>query len=304
MKLIRNWTDFTRQLDDFVNHGTEIHSKEREVLTEQDFLQSKNDIEELIKNCRNFLKESFEEDKFQLAESFYYAGRNSYQIPGQKKDWRQLNKELFAGLLERVNTLKYFKRILSVSDAIIKPEIVALTNRNNYTTEQTLELILQKLYDLYDTNYHSIPMILEGNGIKLERHYEDRELGKILEDNGYVKLTHTRETLAQLTLSGKMYIEEKRKTYKESYEDLDKSQDDMNERVDEILEKLKKLGYGQEIIFDEIQELKELYGKLNKKNWGQVVKGKLVDLALAKLVENDTISYIYEKLTNHTLRLP
>ena len=78
----------------------------------------------------------------------------------------------------------------------------------------------------------------------------------------------------------------------------------MDERVDEILENLKKLGYGQEIIFDEIQELKELYGKLNKKNWGQVVKGKLVDLALAKLVENDTISYIYEKLTNHTLRLP
>lgn len=304
MKLIRTWTDFTTQLEDFVNQGTEIHSKEREVLTEQDFLQKNNEIEEWTKRCTDFLKESFEEDKSQFAESFYYAGRNSYQMPGQKKDWRQLNKELFAGHLERVNALKYFKRILSISDSIIKPDIAGLTDRSNYTTEQTLELILQKLYDLYDTSFHSIPMILEGNGIKLGRHYEDRELGKILEDNGYVKLTHTRETLAQLTLSGKMYIEEKRKTYKESYEDLDKSQDDMNERVDEILEKLKKLGYGQEIIFDEIQELKELYGKLNKKNWGQVVKGKLVDLALAKLVENDTISYIYEKLTNHTLRLP
>ena len=78
MKLIRNWTDFTRQLDDFVNQGTEIHSKEREVLTQQDFLQSKNNIEELIKSCRNFLKESFEEDKlnvlggkFQDASIFY-----------------------------------------------------------------------------------------------------------------------------------------------------------------------------------------------------------------------------------------
>lgn len=304
MKLITTWTDFTIKLDEFVNQGAEIHSKEREVATEQNFLHKKNEIEEWTKGCSDFLKNSFEEDKSQFAESLYYAGRNVYNLPGQVKDWRQLNKELFAGLIERINTLKYYKRILSISDSITKPEIVGLIDRSKYTTEQTLELILYQLYDLYDTSYHSIPMILECNGIKLGRHYEDRELGKILEDKGYVKLTHTRDTLAQLTLSGKIYIEQKRKTYKESYEDLDKSQNEMNERVDEILEKLKKLGYGQEIIFDEIQELKELYGKLNKKIWGQVVKGKLIDLALAKLVENDTISYIYEKLTNHTLRLP
>lgn len=304
MKLIKTWTDFTTELEYFVKQGTEIHSNEREVLTEQDFLQKKNEIEEWTIRCRDFLKESIEEDNSKFAESFYSVGRNGYQIPGQKKDWKQLNKENFAVLLERVNNLKYFKRILSVSDAIIKPDIVELIDRNNYTTEQTLELILQKLFDLYDTSYHSIPRILEGNGIKLGRPHEDRELGRILEDYGYVKLMNTRDTLAHLTINGKMYIEEKRKTYKESYDDLNNSQDNINDKVDEIIEKLKKLGYGQEIIFDEIQELKELYGKLNKKNWGQVVKGKLVDLALAKLVENDTISYIYEKLTNHTLRLP
>jgi len=45
------------------------------------------------------------------------------------------------------------------------------------------------------------------------------------------------------------------------------------------------------------------FNTLNNKNWSEVVKGKLIDLALGKLVENDTLKYIYKELTNQTLQL-
>ncbi|MCT4214977.1 hypothetical protein HZP46_05765 [Elizabethkingia anophelis] len=101
-----------------------------------------------------------------------------------------------------------------------------------------------------------------------------------------------------------MHIEEKRKSYKEDYSDINSDKEEVSKKIDEIISQLTKLGYGQEIIFEELEELKALYTTLNKKNWGQIVKGKLIDLSIGKFVENETISYIYEALTDHKLRLP
>lgn len=304
MKLTIKWDDFSNQIDAFATEAKSISAIENTIKTEQEFEKVNTDIKNWSDRCYEFLKSSFDNESNEFASSFLYAKHDRFHIGNQKKDFHQIKKEAFEDFKVKISTLVYYKRILSISDAIIKPEIVELTNRNAYTTEQTLELILDKLYDLYDNSYHSISTILEGNGILQKRHGEDRELLKMLEDNGYVSAMHMRDSAGQLTLRGKLYIEEKRKSHKENYNDINKSQEEINERVDEIIEKLTKLGYGQEIIFDEIQELKELYTTLNKKNWGQVVKGKIVDLALSKLIENDTLSYIYEKLTDHTLRLP
>lgn len=306
MKLLIKWEEFSKQIDDFSTDAKAILDKENSIKSEQEFEQVKTELNNLNTRCYNYLKTSFDLERNFIALAFFQAKKVRYNLGmgNQQKDYSQLKKELFEDLVEKYQTLAYYQRILSISDAYTKPDLVNLTNRNDFTTHETLELILDKLYDLYDNGFHPIPLILEGNGISLKRLYEDRELGKTLEDLGYVKLTHTRDASAQLTLHGKIYIEEKRKTYKENYEDISKSQAEINSRVDEIVEQLTKLGLGQEIIFDEINELKELYTTLNKKNWGQVVKGKLVDLALAKLIENDTMKFIYEGLTKHAFRLP
>jgi hypothetical protein len=304
MKLIIKWEDFSNQIDTFAIEAKSISIIENTIQTEQEFEKVKADIKDWSDRCYEFLKSSFDNESNEFASSFRYVKQERYNFGNQKKDFRQIKKEAFEDFNAKSSTLVYYKRILSISDAIIKPEIVELANRNEYTTEKTLELILDKLYDLYDNNYHSISTILQGNGITLKRHGEDKEFLKILEDNGYVSAMHMRNSAGQLTLRGKLYVEEKRKSHMENYNDINKSQEEIDEKVDEIIEKLTKLGYGQEIIFDEILELKELYITLNKKNWGQVVKGKIVDLSLSKLIENDTLSYIYEKLTDHTLRLP
>lgn len=95
-----------------------------------------------------------------------------------------------------------------------------------------------------------------------------------------------------------------RKKKKSNYEKINENQTEFENTIDEILSRLEKLGFGQQIIFDEIEELKNLHSQLNKKNLGQVLKGKLIDLALSKIIDNDTVSYIYNKITNETLMLP
>jgi hypothetical protein len=304
MKLAINWETFSQQIDKYETEANAICEKEITIKTEPEFEAIKADIKDWSIKGHEFLKKSFDEESNEFAETFHSARENRINIGNQKKDFDRIKKETFEDFKAKRQTLVYFKRILSISDIIIKPEIITLTIRSAFTTEETLELILEKLYDVYDDHYYSISMILAGNGIVQKKHGEDRELIKLLENNGYVNVMHLRDASAQLTISGKLFVEEKRKVYKENYDDINKSSAEINERVDAIIEKLTNLGYGQEIIFEEIQELKELYTTLNKKNWGQIVKGKIVDLALAKLIENETLEYIYKTLTDHKLRLP
>ncbi len=61
----------------------------------------------------------------------------------------------------------------------------------------------------------------------------------------------------------------------------------INSKFDEVLSKQE---YGNQIIFDEIQELKELILFLNKKNWGEIVKGKFGDLIVGGIFSAENAS--------------
>jgi hypothetical protein len=77
----------------------------------------------------------------------------------------------------------------------------------------------------------------------------------------------------------------------------------MFEKLDELEQMLVKQGCGQEIIFKEIEDLKELTKKLNKKNWGEVIKGKFVDMAINGILSKKTAMYAVEFLTGRDLKL-
>ena len=72
---------------------------------------------------------------------------------------------------------------------------------------------------------------------------------------------------------------------------------DFHNRLNEIADRLEKLGYGQEIIFEEIDSLKENFN-LGKKNWFQLLKGKLIDLGLQKVLNETIIKDLYQELTD------
>lgn len=68
-----------------------------------------------------------------------------------------------------------------------------------------------------------------------------------------------------------------------------KEVDEFSLKLDNLLTDIR---LGQEVIFEEIQDLKEQLKNLKKKNWGEVLKGKLFDLTLSQALTSDTANYI------------
>jgi len=71
---------------------------------------------------------------------------------------------------------------------------------------------------------------------------------------------------------------------------------ELHNKLNEVLEKLNKQGFGQQIIFEEIEDLKNHF-KLGKKNWFQLLKGKVVDLTLKKVLDKTIVQEIYNQLS-------
>jgi len=71
---------------------------------------------------------------------------------------------------------------------------------------------------------------------------------------------------------------------------------ELHQRIDSVLEKLEKLGYGQEIIFDEIEQLKSKSKKISKKDLKMMLIGKIVSFGMGK-IDTDLAAQIFEEIT-------
>ena len=84
----------------------------------------------------------------------------------------------------------------------------------------------------------------------------------------------------------------------------DSELEQIQSKLDEVLIRLEKLELGQQIIFDglieEFEELKELASKIGKKNFKQLLIGKLVELGVEKTLSLDII----QSVTGELPRLP
>ncbi len=309
MALTIEWNLFKEGLTEHVKEGINILNEQFNTVNNQSELESvKDKIKEWSSSCYNYLNEAFGEINNDFSEAFRTANTGGFRIPS-RNGFNQISliesiQQEKNELKEKINTLKYFLKILPIYDAIIKPNQIDLISRESYTTEEILELVLDKLFEVYDDSYYPLAGILEGNGIKLKRHGEEHQLAKILENQGLVDVFATRNVSIRLSTEGKMYIENKRKIYSVNYDTINGSSDELNKKIDFIIEELNKNNLGHEILFDELQELKDLYGKLNKKNWGELLKGKLIDLGLSQVINIDVAKFIFNEITSNVLRLP
>ena len=197
-------------------------------------------------------------------------------------------KNIIQDLKDEINGLDYYLKMLFISDAIIRAEEINLEERKNLDTEGRLDLILSKLYELYDDRlYHSIKWILEGNGIKLNNHGEDWDYAKMLENRNLIDTITT--------------IEQSRKAQVTDYTKISSSDEELKALIEGVLKEVEKLGIGQQIIFDEFDELRDDIPKLSKKSFGQLLKSKLGDLIAARALNKTLASEIFKQFTDQIL---
>lgn len=81
------------------------------------------------------------------------------------------------------------------------------------------------------------------------------------------------------------------------------SQEKIFQKLDDIEEMLLRQGFGQEIIFNEIEDLKKLTYKLSQKNWKEIIKGKFWNLIIDKVISLESAEKAFKILTGNEFRL-
>lgn len=71
---------------------------------------------------------------------------------------------------------------------------------------------------------------------------------------------------------------------------------ELHHRIDAVLDKLEKLGFGQELIFNEIDDLKSKSKKVTKKDLKMMLIGKIVSFGAGK-IDTDLAAQIFEEIT-------
>ena len=205
-------------------------------------------------------------------------------------------EKLLHHLDKEITNLDYLTDLFSLIETF---ENSAWTAEHIQTVQEKLDFILGKLNTVFNDKYFSVRDILKFNDIPY-RDGEPEEISELLQKKGYIiKENYYNGDRVKISLKGAAFIERKQKSTTKKRSEFD----EMNEKIDFIIKKLTELGYGQNIIFDEFDELRNLYSKLPKKTWKQVLKGKLLDLALNKVISKETVVYVYKTLTDEILKL-
>lgn len=126
---------------------------------------------------------------------------------------------------------------------------------------------------------------------------ESRNISHTLMDLGYVEIL-TKEGHIKITASGILKIEELEadKTDKNNDTFSNEELKNLNLKIDAIIEYLEKLDLGHEVIFEEIESLRNDAQKLSKKDFKSMALGKLFNLGIDGLLSQTNISEILKNL--------
>jgi hypothetical protein len=299
MVLKVKWEEFKSEIEEFQSEGNALFEKYKVTRTEDSLVELKEEKQSWEKSIISYVSKSFEPENRNFANEF--KAQRGYST-GFKLGVDQKIKNEIQALKDEINGLDYYLKMLFISDTIVRPDEIDLSERQNLDTEGILDLILVKLYNLYkDGKYHSINWILEGNGVKLNGRSEDWDYGRMLENRGFIECMNGRNVNAKLTLEGKYMIEQARKAKVTDYSKISSSEEELKNLIKEVLVKIEGLGFGQQIIFDEFDELRNDIPNLSKKSFGQLLKSKLYDLVTAKAFDKAVASEIFEEFTNQIL---
>ncbi|MFD0991339.1 hypothetical protein ACFQ1R_14625 [Mariniflexile jejuense] len=291
------------KLSEFWKKLSEFEIKADDIIKTQNI--SKTESEKWVDQIIAFVSEKINPIPESIIEKFKYSHDEQadmfFQIGGfTDKTEEDIIRHRINQFKFKLNEFRKLRDYLSVINSL-------QDNKENVPIEinsikEKLDFILEKLYILYGDNYYSVTILLETNNIET-REDEPIEICNSLDKKGYIirEQTYSNKDSIKLSLKGAEYVERKKRLNKNKQKK--KTNLKTNEKIDKVLKKLEELGFGQEIIFNEIEELRGLSKKLNKKTWSQVIKGKVMDLALSELISKDIATFIYESLVDEKIKL-
>lgn len=285
MKKINIINDYIKKAKNLANND---YSNPKEV---------KDLIDNWVDEVSKYLKKSFPEISDDFVDEIQYVGEGTgltYML--NRDEWAEdpskLTDYLKSVFHKKGDFLSTTRDYLNVSDYAKNGVIPILKSMQDKE-----DFVLECLYLIYNDNFYSIKQIFDVNKIQYPEN-EPVELSEDLKRRGYVSLDIMERDRVKITVKGVKFIERKSKK-------LSKSQrtQDINQRIDLVIYELKKLGVGQEILFDEIEELREVSNKLNQKSWSQLIKGRVIDLTLESIISKDIAKMIYETLVDNNFKL-
>ncbi len=224
---------------------------------------------------------------------------NPYKLERIKTDL----KEAIKG---NVDGVRYIYHMAKSSDILYNSQLITSENRVDFSIKQKRDFILKKLVEFKLEKTVDVRLIFKMNGVVAT----DNEIAENIDLLVKKKLVRRINDQARLrthiiiTTLGREYVEEsnKEKVVKGTgKKDIEK----LNKKIDEIIELLHRNNDGNEILYEELQEMKAASSKLDLKNWHQLLKGKLISLVSDKAsdVTKELAADIYETLAK-SLDLP
>lgn len=256
-----DYLEIKKDIDKFLEYNLFIFPK-----SEKQVEQLKEEVRVWEEKVIDFFKNEFYlyseifTDMFGEVGYVFMSGWKKYalqKMPFLEREYERLLWELE----EKKSSLQFIADYILMSDCL-----QGKGNKHFNTFQEKTDFLLEKLRLVFNDKYYSISKIFELNSIEY-RSGEPSEIAKILEKKGYVLIKDRYGDIDEVKISvkGATYIERKLKVKKQFK--IDK---DINKKLDDIIDRLQKLGYGQEIIFNEIEELRELTNKISKKSWRQL----------------------------------
>ena len=282
------------QLLEFEINHKKINPKQIEKIKEQ-FSSWENSIEQFLTEKINPLPmpliDLFKYSKTSIIDEFELGYRGDNQV---QKEIERIHKKLAI----KKAKLKLVIDYISITDSLKGAE-----EKGIFEVQDKIDFLLEKLTTLFNDNYYSITTIFDLNSVDY-RNDEPKELAEILHKRNHLikKELYLPSDEVKISIKGASYIERKAKAKAKT--NRQRTQDsNLDTKIDAIISKLTALGFGQEIIFNELEELRDLQKKLPKKTWGQLLKGKLLDLAFSEIISKETATFIFENLTNEQFKI-
>ncbi len=215
-------------------------------------------------------------------------------------------QQLINTVKEKLSRLNYVGKLIMMSDAVLDHYDLIERKRLGYDLDEKIELVLNKLYQVYDSElYFNLEHIFICNALPMRRKADIKFFAELLAQDEYIEIKYSEEhedIEVRLTSKGAYEVQDsiRRKKLKKSEMEIS----DFDKTLNEIREELEKANLGNEILYEELQEIKLALGKVRKKNLFEMVKGKMFDLALKEVISKETAKFVYEKITGEKFNAP